>query len=288
MSCNNIQIKTARKADLYQYLSKHHSKEFKSEGNSLRMANNSSISIKRGYSGYMDFSTGETGNAVDFLIKYLNYSFVDAVLALCGNAKGISSTNCIVSKNKADISTNEPITFPKPVEGRFRQLYAYLIGRNIPPDTIKHLINEGILYQAQNHNNIVFINKERDFAELHGSLSFGKPFHSVMKSSPDRYWGFNTAPNAYTAYICEASIDAISLYLLNKKNGNNTPAQYISLAGVSNQQTINRIKGLPFLKRVILAVDNDDAGRQCRERNSDIEHIIPIHKDWNEDLVAIS
>ena len=26
------------------------------------------------------------------------------------------------------------------------------------------------------------------------------------------------------------------------------------------------------------------AGQQCRDRNSELEYILPIKKDWNEDL----
>ena len=48
------------------------------------------------------------------------------------------------------------------------------------------------------------------------------------------------------------------------------------------QPAIDRLKRHT---RVILAVDNDEAGSECRKRNSELESIIPNHKDWNEDLL---
>ena len=83
------------------------------------------------------------------------------------------------------------------------------------------------------------------------------------------------------AYVARV-IDAISLYLIQKINGMDTlHAVYISIGGVANDTTINRIsRGI----RTILAVDNDPAGEFCRNRHSDLEALIPAHKDWNEDL----
>ena len=59
---------------------------------------------------------------------------------------------------------------------------------------------------------------------------------------------------------------------------------YVSIGGVANQQTINRlIKGSKH-SNVVLAVDNDQAGQDCRDRNPDLTYILPKNKDWNDDL----
>lgn len=68
------QKRAARRADLYSFLEKYHGSDFKRGGSktaSLRMKNNRSIRICKGYAGYKDFSTGETGNAVDFLTRHI-------------------------------------------------------------------------------------------------------------------------------------------------------------------------------------------------------------------------
>ena len=65
-------------------------------------------------------------------------------------------------------------------------------------------------------------------------------------------------------------------------HGNKEDAYYISIAGVAKQPAINRLKQSKL--HIVIAVDNDDAGQQCRNRNSELEYILPVHKDWNEDL----
>ena len=61
-------------------------------------------------------------------------------------------------------------------------------------------------------------------------------------------------------------------------------AVYISIGGVANDATISRISRSI---RTVLAVDNDPAGELCRKRHCDLKTIIPMHKDWNEDLQRI-
>jgi ABC-type uncharacterized transport system substrate-binding protein len=85
-----------------------------------------------------------------------------------------------------------------------------------------------------------------------------------------------------TAYVCEAAIDAVSLFLIHRQQGKTDPAVYVSIGGAVNQQTIERIK-----RKVpsVLAVDNDPAGNECRtRRNPYIPTLLPIGKDWNDDL----
>ncbi len=72
----------AIRADLYEYLRNNHDSHFTVEGDSPRMLDNHSISIRQGYSGYYDFATGEHGNGIDFLSKYFDYTIPEAVASL--------------------------------------------------------------------------------------------------------------------------------------------------------------------------------------------------------------
>ncbi len=274
------QVKIARKADLYAYLILNHSSLFKKEGDSLRMKDNHSISIKRGYSGYKDFETEETGNSVEFLVNYLGYDFVKAVLALCGDNISVPEMN--ISEN---VFTDKlPPSFPEPSHNGFKNLFAYLCNRGIPNDVIQGLIDRKLLYQTQEKNNIVFINHERDWGEVRGTYTFGdKKYKGIVKNSrKDGFWWFRTSKDAAVAYVCESAIDAISLYLLHCREEDPADAYYISIGGAGKQSAIDRIK--KDIKTII-AVDNDEAGSECRKRNIDLECIIPELKDWNEDLV---
>ena len=164
-----------------------------------------------------------------------------------------------------------------------RRVYAYLLGRGIPAGMIRLLEERGLLYQDRDHGNAVFVNPERDCCELRGTLTYAsRPFHGCLKTRPDRFWYFmGSEEKPGTAYLCESAIDAVSLFLLHKRSGTENAAVYISIGGVSNQKTIERVKSRIHS---VLAVDNDHAGDLCRERNPDMESIIPSAKDWNEDL----
>ena len=276
------QIASARHADLYAFLMKYHSSTFKTEGDSIRPKDNHSISIKKGYHGYKDFSTEETGNSIEFLTNHMGYTFVEAVQAL----SDVSALAQQPTDVQQDGIENVPPKFPEPVNGMYKNLFAFLKNRSISTETIQKLVKQKLLYQEKSKNNIVFINMERDFAELRGTYTFGNPFHGIVPHSRhDGFWWFRTSRNAAKAYICEAAIDAISLYELHKIQGNHEEAYYISIAGVAKQPAIDRLKKYKY--KLVLSVDNDDAGQNCRNRNSDLEYIIPVHKDWNEDLQSL-
>lgn len=278
------QMRRARKADLYDYLIRNHARQFKKEGQSIHLIDNKSLSIKRGYSGYLDFATDETGNSVDFLVRYMGYEIDQAVFALCGENSCINSGNSgFEITNDLIIKEDLPPVFPDPAVGKYRQLFAFLTGRGIPSRTVQGLIDRKLLYQSKDKNNAVFINIERDWAELRGTYTLGKKqFHGVVANCrKDGFWWFRSGKDAKIAYICEAAIDAISLYVLHMQHGKKEPAYYISIGGVAKQQAIDRIKRQV---KTILAVDNDDAGLGCRERNSELSFILPVNKDWNEDL----
>lgn len=291
------QIKIARGADLFGYLLENHDNEIIKEGTTcLRLADDRSVCTREGFCGYKDFSTDETGNAVDCLVKYFDYTFQGAVIDLCqymgydASDQSAGGTAATIQKPAGpDIKPEKKqFVLPEPVNGLPRHLYAYLTQtRKIPEDVVKYLLSEGVMYQEREHNNIVFVNPERTFAEIRGTNTC-KSFHRVMLSEPDGFWWFKyngIKTNPTIAFVCEAAIDAVSLYCIHRILPNWTEnSLYCSIAGVANQKRIDRIKagmGVAGL-RTVIAVDNDAAGEQCRQRNMDCDMAIPCLKDWND------
>lgn len=276
------EIRSARAASLYDYLSSNHSDLFRRSGRCLYMKDHDSVYIKDGFPGYNDFSTGSHGNPVDFLTRYLNYGFVEAVNALNYGGSVKDAWQGPGSFRRAAPERASGIVLPQPAPGPYRRMYAYLKGRGLPQWMIRHLEASGLAFQDNEHGNIVFVTPERDYCELRGTLTYAdRPFHGCRKTSPDRFWYITTNRRTQKAYICESAIDAVSLLLLHMDAGKREGAAYLSIGGVCNQQAIDRIK-----RRItaVLAVDNDAAGNVCRERNPDLQYIIPENKDWNEDL----
>jgi len=283
------EIRAARAAPLYEFLVAEHMALFKRSGSSLYMARHDGIYIRQGFPGFNDFSSGGHGNPIDFLMKHLGYGFVDAVRSLndfCPASAGEGKYPGSFPDETLSIRNHpEQMRLPEAALKPYRNMYAYLQKRGIPARFIKYLEEHGLAYQEKNTNNIVFISREKDYCELRGTFTYGShPYHGCRKSAPDRFWHLSVGTGkTETAYICEAAIDAISLCILHTRHGVSSSTMYVSIGGVANQKTILRVKGnLP----VILAVDNDNAGEACRRRNPDLPSIIPVHKDWNEDLLS--
>lgn len=76
------------------------------------------------------------------------------------------------------------------------------------------------------------------------------------------------------AYICEAPIDAISLYSIHQKMGITEPAEYISLSGAGKNTAIQRAICEGY--DCILAMDNDVKGQEAMDAKRLIAFIDPV------------
>ena len=123
---------------------------------SLVFKEHDSLSIRFGYSGYMRFSNQETGNSIDFLVRYLGYSFRDAVKALAGYSEPVLNSRSVNQEIR-------DICIPEKAEPPFTRVFAYLtIQRGIPADLVRQLFHKHLLYQEKKTGNAVFINSVRD------------------------------------------------------------------------------------------------------------------------------
>ena len=307
------EVHEARNADLFDFLLSTHADDFtKDSKRSIRFKLDRSICITEGTSFYYDYETGEYGNAIEFLTSYMGYGFVEAVQTLCGY-----EIAPILQPDRAKAApvpaAKEPFGMPQRAE-KSNRLYAYLTEtRGIDGDTVRELLDAGLIYQDV-RGNVVFTNKQRTWAELRGTCDFAemhcqhekscekcftirqgyhcinwedcadykktKGFHGLAKSSEyGGYWAIEFSEKPDTVYVCEAGIDAVSLYELQ---GCRHDRAYASIGGVGKQAAIEKLK--EDYAEVILAVDCDEAGEACRKRNPELKYILPESKDWNEDL----
>ena len=160
MRVGEDQKRAARRADLYGYLLQYHSDTVQKSGhNRLQNREHDSLIITKG-KGYCHNSINETGNSIDYLIKYLGYSFTRAVAVLADFQGFCSSTE-----------ETTPSVPSKPFKGNFRRVFAYLTKtRGIPAAVIDSLIKQNLLYEDENHN-CVFSSLDCNYAELVGTLS---------------------------------------------------------------------------------------------------------------------
>ena len=225
-------------------------------------------------------------------MDYMGYTFQEAVGSL------LKADNIVVSsiEHKKHTSVQEEsreIQLPQKAEGSPTRVIAYLLGRGISMNIILELLNRGLLYQAAVTNNCVFINHEKDYFEQRGTITKEylkegqEPFRQVKRTLKSNYW-YITQDNisfdeVEKVLVCEAAIDAISLYqILHEHMKSKEKFACVSIGGVANQETIERLVATG--KMVVLAVDNDKAGDFCRKVNSTLPYLLPVSKDWNEEL----
>jgi len=276
-------VRAARRVDLAEYLLLCHPDRVKIVGHSLRLRDHDSLFIRFGYCGYMRFSNGEHGNSIDFLMRYFGYSFREAVESLTSHGKEVH----VIPADAIPLETEVQMDIPPHAQPPYKRVFAYLCKtRGIPSEVVQMLFRKGLLYQEEGTGNAVFINPDHTFCELRGTNSSPEfRFHGIRRTAPDKYWSICSCPRetAQIAFICEGAIDAVSLMVLHQKEGMTSPANYIALGGVANQQIIDLVASV---FHPILAVDNDAAGAECRGRNPALEFIMPKNKDWNEDLLG--
>lgn len=294
---NKDQMRRARRTPLGDFLLRYDPDGYMRCGNCLRSNQNRSITITisgKGCNLYHDWATGEYGNSVDYLEKYLGFAPNDAVFALIGDNYSPTVTDIkkpVSPPERANNGEKKPFERPERETGRWSQAYAYLIrSRGISKDTVDKLVKAKRLYQAKpnkGHVNIVFMNKDGDWGELKGTSTYVKFRRGLTGNRSDGYWCFQTGKHPECVYICEAVIDAISLYELHQMQGINGPACYAGIGGTSKYPAIERIiKEYPDAT-IYMAVDNDDAGAHTRTKYPNLPSIVPKKNDWNEDLMEV-
>ena len=171
----------ACKTDLYDWLLKHHASDVTSKYGSVCLRADPHIWVKKGFCGYKNFRTDASGNAVDYLMNYLGYTYPGAVLALTDDTNSGQTKNPSrpMASDRPDHrikpfeSFSAEMKFPDPLPAparHSRNVFAFLTqARGIPSNVVTHLIDKGLLYQSEKGSNAVFINPQRDYFEIRGT-----------------------------------------------------------------------------------------------------------------------
>ena len=71
---------------------------------------------------------------------------------------------------------------------------------------------------------------------------------------------------------------------------------YVALCSVSDKALMHQLETHPNLKKIVLCLDNDEAGQSAVERirealyqkgYTDVKVEVPLNKDWDEDLQVL-
>lgn len=236
------------------------------------------------------------GNSIEFVRKYYNLSYQDAVQMLLDER--IEPLSVTVKQQKA----KKPFEIP-PRNETMRQVFAYLLNsRYLDRDVVKHFVHEGLIYESKEIYkekeiyNCIFLGVDKDGIPRHahkrGTYTFGDGFKGNVDSC-DAEYSFHHTGKSNKLFVFEAPIDMLSYISLHKDNWQEH--SYVALCSVADHAMFRMLKDNSQLNKIYLCLDNDEEGIQSdwRIRNNlkekgytDVSFIRPKYKDWNEILKA--
>ena len=175
-----------------------------------------------------------------------------------------------------------------------RRVCAYLINhRGINKDVVYAFAHRGMIYESADYHNAVFVGYDASGVPRHahkrGSGSESTYKGNVDSSLPE--YSFHWKGTSDRLYLFEAPIDMLSFISLHTEHWKTH--SYAAACGVSDHVLWQMMKDNPKIQKVYLCLDNDEPGQTAAKRISDklftkgVQHeiLVPIHKDWNEDLL---
>lgn len=295
-------VEKAKEMDVLTYLQNYEPNELVKVGNgTYSTKTHDSIRISNGLWNW--FSRGVGGkNAVSYLMKVKNYSFLDAIQTIIGN---VSVKQPVIYREEK----KEKTEFVLPLKSiNSERAKRYLVKRGIDLEIINECIYSGLIYESEPNHNVVFLGTDEEkkykYAFFRGTND--TRFMGESKGS-DKAYTFRLLSNneSERVHLFESAIDLLSYAtLLKMKNIDWKNENMISLGGVnkpSEEQEVNDkipIAIIKFLennsniKQIYLHFDNDEIGEKASkalmEKLSNKYEVIdnrpPVGKDCNDYL----
>lgn len=294
-------VKRAEEMDLLTYLQNYEPEELVKVGNgTYTTKTHDSIRISNGLWNW--FSEGVGGkNAISYLMKVKNYSFLEAVETIIGN---VNVKKPVIHKEEKQ--DNIELVLPQKSNNSERAKI-YLMSRGIAPEIINECINDNLIYESLPNHNVVFIgfddSKSPKYAFYRGTNK--TRFMGEAKGSDKKYtFRLEAKTQCTRVHLFESAIDLLSYAtLLKMKNIDWHKENMISLGGVNNPSKISENNKIPiaikeFLEKnpnineIHLHLDNDEVGRNASKSLQDVlskkytvlDRPAPLGKDCNDYL----
>lgn len=230
------------------------------------------------------YDKGENGGSqIDFLRVFAGMDVKEAVFWLLDfvgyrrekepSAGGLaagqhSSTKCSNLQNLAPAGKKEeqkkPFVLPE-FAGSNAYLYHYLEHeRMIAHPVIDFFVGKGILYEAKNYHNIVFVGTDRDgvpkFASMRGVFDRnGKGFKCDVAGNDKRYGFHLYYGKSKKVVVFEAAIDLMSYITMFPKD----KASMVALGMLADAPLETFLAEHPEMEEIQFCLDNDEPGRKA-------------------------
>ena len=278
------QREQARRTDLANFLISQGEKVRKS-GSEYEWLDGSQKVTIRGHLWYHQYEQ-KGGDAVDFVRRFYNKDYAEAVEMLLNNCGGQIITSPPIEKE------HKPFELP-PRNDRMSRVFSYLLlTRGIDKDVLYEFVRKKMIYESSDFHNAVFVGYDSSGKPRHahkrGTVTSNSYKGNVAGSQPE--FSFHWHGTSDKIFLFEAPIDMLSFISMHKENWKNHT--YAASCSVSDRVLFQCLKDNPNIKNVFLCFDNDEAGQTANKRiagklnemNIQNKILIPTHKDWNEDL----
>ena len=281
------QKRQANAVDLVEFL------RFKGEpltrsGRELRMERNHSVTVRG--SEWYDHAAEKGGGPVSFLKEFYGMDYQQAVLTLLDQDVSQLCSQVDIPREKIKKEFTPP-----PANDNNRRVFAYLLKhRHLDRDVLTAFVRLGLIYEDRGYHNAVFVGKDKDGTAYHAHKrstgSMGKSFRMTVEGSNFRY-AFNWPGSSGHLLVFEAPIDMLSFISMHH-DSDWARHSYVALCGTSSQPMLGMLERYPDIETVHLCLDNDQAGQMAtrrlakvvREKGLKVDALIPVLKDWNDDL----
>ena len=243
-----------------------------------------SVTIRSNH--WFDHAAHEGGNAISFVQRFYHLGYADAVSLLLCNGQ--------VYERPAPTPPKE-FTLPT-ANGNMRRVFASLTQhRRIHREVVSFFAHAHLLYEDAARHNCVFVGVDENgtarHAHLRSTVSQGKSFRQTVEGSDARY-SFHFAGGGEALYVFESPIDLLSYITLHRDDWQ--AQNYVACCGTAFAPVEQMLRTYPQIRQVYLCLDNDEAGHSAAQRMEgylqaegiSAMRLVPVRKDWNEDLVA--
>ena len=282
---SDLQKERARYTDLVSFLNSN-GETLKRSGSEYEWQSPTGKVTIRGNLWYHQYDQ-EGGDAISFVQKFTGKSYPEAVISLLGE------DTLFVQRQSRNDKESSHFELPERNEN-MRRVFAYLLNRRcIDRNVIYAFAHKDMIFESLPYHNVVFVGFNPDGKPCHANKR-GTGSESSFKgnepgSLPEYSFHWNGSDNEL--YFFEAPIDMLSFITMNPNDWQRH--SYAAACSVSDRVLLQMLKDNPKIDTVFLCLDNDLPGQQATKRIQDklftmgikTEVLIPINKDWNEDLI---
>lgn len=300
-------IEQARQIDLLTYLRKFEPdnvEEVKGTRNVYRTVDHDSLKMSNGK--WFWWSQGFGGyNALDYLIKVRNYSFMDAVEILTGK----ELANWTPPPKKEEKNEPKVLRLPEKYQDS-KRVIQYLFNRGIDYQIIQECIADGVIFESNGrYHNAVFVGKDETGTPKYAAYrGLGSSTFKGDAYGSDKQYSFRLLAKepCQSVHLFEAAIDLLSYATYLKCEGKDYRKEnLLSLSGVYQPKKeiqdskvpialTTFLKVNPHIKTIILHLDNDKTGRLCTAALKEllkkdyeiVDDPPPVGKDFNDFLLS--